>query len=982
MDRAAIAAIAAIADTSSAAAPGVESSSAAPSAANPDATVGFPGPTTETATTCPYCGVGCGVLVCSEGEGDGRRIVAVRGDPAHPANFGRLCSKGATLDLTAAPLRQAQARVAWPMLRTDRTAARQRVGWDEALDHLATRFAETIERHGPDSVAFYISGQLLTEDYYVFNKLAKGLVGTNNIDTNSRLCMSSAVSGYKMTLGADAPPACYEDLDAAGCLFITGSNTAWAHPIVFRRIEAARAARPESRMIVVDPRRTETAAAADLHQPILPGTDIALYQAMLHWMLWEGRADHSFIEGHTEGFEALRSSIRECTPRWAAAVCGVDEAAIVQAADWFSAAPATLSLWCQGLNQSAQGSANNAALINLHLATGQIGRPGAGPFSLTGQPNAMGGREVGGMANLLSAHRDLDDPEHRAEVARLWGIDSVPARPGHTAVELFEAVGRGEVKAIWIACTNPLQSMPDLNRVRAALGNAELVVVQEAFAGTATAEAADVLLPATTWGEKAGTVTNSERRISRVRAVLPAFGEARDDWTIAAAFARRLAAELARRGLGDDRSALFDWPDPEAVWNEHRETTRGRDLDICGLDWGRLERDGPQQWPFPAGANEGTKRLYGDGQFPTPSGRARFVAVSYGRSAERVDARHPIALNTGRLRDQWHGMSRTGLLGQSFGHTPEPALQMAAVDMARRGLREGELARITSRRGAVVLPLQASTELRSGSAFVAMHWGSEFVTGQVDGVTAAGINALTIAATDPRSRQPELKHAAVRVEPAALDYRVLAFGCLPAATIVARRTWLAGWMRRFGYASCVPFGREREGLRVRLASATPFTEADLAELSAAFEVEGMRTLRYDDSRLRVSRRIALDDGRLGFVLLVGDDQSAGWLAQWMEAGAPIEAPGRLLLSGGVEAPGGAPVRGRIVCNCHDVSEHEIGAALAADADDDGNREAGDAGGNALARLQRLQQRLKCGTDCGSCLPELRRRISAQGVTTS
>src|SRR5512139_2996570 len=486
----------------------------------------------ETRSTCCYCGVGCGVIISSEAG----RITGVRGDPEHPANRGRLCSKGATLHLTA----RDELRALQPELRTQRDAVRKPASWDAALDHVTQKFRSVIRDHGPDAVAFYISGQLTTEAYYVFNKLAKGVVGTNNVDTNSRLCMSSAVSAYKATLGADAPPGCYEDIDHAGCIFIAGSNTAYAHPILFRRIEEARKNNPALKLIVVDPRRTDTASAADLHLAILPGTDVVLFNAMLHVMLWEGWCDLAYIAAHTEGFEQLKATVREFTPQHAATLCGVTADDIMLAAKWFATSPATLSLYCQGLNQSIQGTDKNAALINLHLATAQIGKPGAAPLSLTGQPNAMGGREVGGMANLLSGHRDLASATHRAEVARLWGVAEVPAQPGKTAVEMFEALHSGEIKAVWIVCTNPAQSLPDLNRVHAALAAAEFVVVQDCFRNTDTAAFADVLLPATTWGEKSGTVTNSERCISRVRAAVAPPGEARHDWQIAVDFAQKL----------------------------------------------------------------------------------------------------------------------------------------------------------------------------------------------------------------------------------------------------------------------------------------------------------------------------------------------------------------------------------------------------------------------------------------------------------
>ncbi|MFN3566584.1 MAG: molybdopterin-dependent oxidoreductase, partial [Burkholderiaceae bacterium] len=415
-------------------------------------------------STCPYCGVGCGVIV----EARGDEIVGVRGDPQHPANFGRLCTKGATLHLTARPIVAQQVRALAPELRPRRAAARAPTDWDTALDHVAARIAGCVERHGPDSVGIYISGQLLTEDYYVFNKLAKGLLGTNNIDSNSRLCMSSAVAGYKQTLGADSVPTCYEDIDRADLFFFAGSNAAYAHPVLYRRVEEARRRNPAARAIVVDPRRTDTAAGADLHLQILPGTDVALFHGLLHLLLWDERIDRDFVAAHTEGFAELKALVRDYAPATVARLCGIRVDDLVRAAQWWGQAHAVLSLYCQGLNQSTAGTAKNAALINLHLATGQIGRPGAGPFSLTGQPNAMGGREVGGMANLLCGHRDLGNPQHRAEVARLWGVADLPAAPGKTAVEMFEAARAGQIKVLWIVCTNPAQSAPNQRLVREA----------------------------------------------------------------------------------------------------------------------------------------------------------------------------------------------------------------------------------------------------------------------------------------------------------------------------------------------------------------------------------------------------------------------------------------------------------------------------------------------------------------------------------
>jgi len=914
----------------------------------------------ETRSACCYCGVGCGVIIGTENG----RIASVRGDPVHPANFGRLCTKGSTLHLTA----HGHGRALYPERRDQRAAPRVRASWDATLDDLADRFAACIGAHGPDSVGFYVSGQLLTEDYYVFNKLAKGLIGTNNIDTNSRLCMSSAVAGYKQTLGADAPPSCYEDIDHADLLFIAGSNTAWAHPVLYRRIEAAKERNPALKIVVVDPRRTETAEGADLHLAILPGTDVALFNGMLHLLIWEDLVDLEYIAAHTEGFAALKNTVREYTPKSVAETCGIAEADLVQAARWFGHSRATLSLYCQGLNQSAAGTAKNAALIHLHLATGQIGRPGAGPFSLTGQPNAMGGREVGGMANLLSAHRDLANAAHRAEVAKLWGVDAVPAQPGKTAVEMFEAVRRGEIKLLWIACTNPAQSLPDQALVREALERAELVVVQEAFATTETCAYADVLLPASTWGEKEGTMTNSERRITHVRSAVPAPGEARDDWAIAADFARRLEVRLQPEYLCR-KPTLFGFTNPEQVFNEHRETTRGRDLDITGLSYAMLDTEGPQQWPLPEGADTGTARLYVDGVFPTPSGRAAFVNVVYRPVVDAVNSHFPFRLNTGRLRDQWHGMSRTGTVAQLFNHAGAPRVAVNPRDLLARGLVDGELVRVESRRGSVVLAVESSDTVRSGQAFVPMHWGSRFLAGDGSRKSGFGINGVTSAALDPDSRQPELKHAAVRIVRAELSAQLVMFGFAPDGDALSLFDRARAHCDDFGYASCTLIGRDPAGVFVHAAAAQAIAPEAIAELDRLFGLDGEAVLRYDDARRGVSRRLRVNDGVLAAVRLVGDTQAGAWLKDWLLREEPVAALGRFLLASTAAAPAGFAARGTIVCNCCDVATGEIADFLGALPGTCGVGEAG-----ALAALQ---AQLRCGTECGSCLPEVRRLVRAR-----
>jgi assimilatory nitrate reductase catalytic subunit len=919
--------------------------------------------TRETRSTCPYCGVGCGVVIESVGE----QITGVRGDTDHPANFGRLCSKGSTLHLTASHAVTMQTRLLHPMRREQRKAAPKRMNWDSALGLATDTFARIIGEHGPDAVGFYISGQLLTEDYYVFNKLAKGLIGTNNVDTNSRLCMSSAVAGYKLTLGADAPPNCYEDVNHAQCIFIVGSNTAYAHPILFRRIEDAKTANPAMKIIFCDPRRTDTAEIADLYLPIQPGTDVALFNGMLHIMLWEGWTDAAYIAAHTTGFDALKATVRDYTPDMVSQLCGITKDDLLTVARLFATSASTLSLYCQGLNQSASGTAKNAALINLHLATGQIGKPGAGPFSLTGQPNAMGGREVGGLANLLSAHRDMANPQHRAEVAALWGVPSVPSTPGKTAVEMFQAAADGEIKALWIACTNPTQSMPDQATVRRALERAEFVVVQEAFSTTSTCDYADLLLPATTWGEKTGTVTNSERRISRVRPAVAAPGETRHDWAIAVAFARRL-----EHVLKPGQPSLFPYSltDPaegvEGVWNEHRESTRGRDLDITGMSYAMLEV-APQQWPLAEGQTTGKLRLYEDGIYPTADGKARFANTLYKPVAEPRESRFPFSLTTGRLRDQWHGMSRTGTLGRLFGHVAEPGIQMHPQDMARRLINEGDLVHVTSKRGSIMVPAQSSAEIGMSQAFIAMHWGEEYLSGcSSTGERLAGVNALTTSAYCPGSKQPELKHAAVKILKAELPWSLLAVAWLPDDRALAVREELRHMMALFPFASCVPFGRERTGVLFRAASHEAAPDELLARIETLLGLSGADTLRYADKKKgqrRAARLVRVgDQAELEGFVLAGDTSAEAWIKAVLQDELPAQAYGRLLLVPGSKAPVAVHSRGKQVCSCFNVPDVAISDFLAQSHGSDDNR------------LAALQDSLKCGTNCGSCVPELKRMV--------
>ncbi|MFT5782087.1 MAG: assimilatory nitrate reductase catalytic subunit [Pseudomonas sp.] len=889
-----------------------------------------------TRSICCYCGVGCGVLI----EHDGANILGVRGDPEHPANFGKLCSKGSSLHLTG----DISARALYPELRLGKQLARTRTDWDNALEHAANQFAAAIAEHGPDSVAFYISGQLLTEDYYAFNKLARALVGTNNIDSNSRLCMSSAVAGYTRSLGADAPPCSYEDIEQSDCVLIVGSNMAYAHPVLFRRLEEAKAKRPQMQIIVVDPRRTDTCELADMHLAIQPGTDVALFHGILHILMWEGWIDRKFIDQHTEGFDALKSLVRDFTPQIVADLCGINVTDLQTCARWIGTTPSFLSLWCMGLNQSSAGTAKNSALINLHLATGQIGRVGAGPFSLTGQPNAMGGRETGSMANLLPGHRSAADSEHRDQVAHYWGAEQLPANAGLSAIELFDAVGDGRIKALWIACTNPAQSLPDQNKIHQALALCPFVVLQEAFATTETAQFADLLLPASSWGEKEGTLTNSERRISHVQVAVPAPGQARADWSITVDFAQRLE-RLMRPTL----PSLFAFSSPKAVFDEYKGLTADRDLDISSLSYAILDQLGPQQWPFRAETQTGTARLYSDAIFATASGRAQFIAEPYRATDEKRDARFTLSLNTGRLRDQWHGMSRTGTAARLFGHVEEALLSLHPDEMRRRRLLEGELVNIKSRRGNLVVPVHADDSVRSGHAYLPMHWGDRFLKGR-------GTNVLTTGVFDPLSKQPELKHSSVEVSKVDLPWQLFA---LVEGDVQNRLSALRPLCESFTYASFSLSGRERPALLVRAAAPSAPESQLLAQIDQLLGLDEGPIMAYDDPRKAIGKRVRIESGRITAIRLAGETAARDWLKAMWSTGRTDEELRRWLLAPLSSPPGTSNSAGeKTLCTCMNVSSAAINAGILRGLD-----------------LNGLKQELGCGRQCGSCVPEIKRLLT-------
>jgi ferredoxin-nitrate reductase len=693
-------------------------------------------------TLCPYCGTGCGLAV----EVSDGRVRQVTGDRRHPVNRGLMCRKPAELGSAV----HAADRATVPLLRGSRDKRFAEAGWDEALGSVAASLRGIVAEHGPDAVAFYVSGQLLTEDYYVVSKLARGFLGTNNVDSNSRLCMSSAVAAYDGAFGSDGPPPAYADLALADCLLLLGSNAAACHPILWGRIRDRQA--EGACVIVADPRATPTARAATLHLPVRPGTDLALLNAMLGVIADAGMVDEAFVGRHTTGFEQALAVAREWPVERAAAVCGVPAADIARAAELFGAAGAAMALWSMGANQSTVGTLKNRALINLCLATGNLGRPGCGPLSLTGQPNAMGGREVGGLAHRLPGYRNVVEAADRAEMAAHWGVPvaSLSPRPGLTATELVDALLDCRVRAVLVAATNPIVSLPDGGRVREALERADLLVVQDCHHPTETSALAHAVLPAAAWPEKEGTMTNSERRVGLVRRLLDPPGQARADWEIYAGLARAL-------GFGE----AFGWSSAAEVYDEYAACTAGRPCDVSGVSHERLRREGSVQWPAPAAPEHGgTARLYADRRVHTADGRARFAPTPHVGPAEPADGEWPLLLTTGRLADQWHTMTRTGKSRALRAAAGQPTVSLHPDDAA--GIADGDEVRVISRRGEVVLRAVLDATLPMGTAFAPFHFGALHAP-----PGSGAVNGVSHAAVDPTSKQPELKAMAVRVEPVA-----------------------------------------------------------------------------------------------------------------------------------------------------------------------------------------------------------------------
>lgn len=879
-------------------------------------------------TTCPYCGVGCGVKATPDGLGG----ALVEGDRDHPANLGRLCSKGAALGETIG----LETRLLHPLLRgADGTLAR--APWEAALDRIATGLRQVIETHGPSSVAFYLSGQLLTEDYYAANKLAKGFIGTANVDTNSRLCMSSSVAGHKRGFGSDTVPGAYADLESADLMVLVGSNTAWCHPVLFRRMEAARKARG-TRFVVIDPRRTETAAEADLHLPLAQGTDALLFSGLLVHLAGSAAFDAVYVAAHTTGFPEALASARAMTPDAAATAraCGLAVEDVERFFALFAATERAVTCYSQGVNQSAVGTDKVNAILNCHLATGRIGREGMGPFSLTGQPNAMGGREVGGLANQLAAHMGFSG-EEVDRVRRFWGAPNLATHEGLKAVDMFAAIGRGEIKALWVMGTNPAVSLPEADAVRTALGKLDLFVLSENVVANDTAAChPHVMLPAAAWGEKDGTVTNSERRISRQRPFLARPGEVKPDWWALAQVAGRL-------GFAD----AFRWRGPADIFREHAalsgfENAGTRDFDIgafTDLADTVYEAFPPTQWPAPRGRPEGTGRLFAEGGYFTPDRKARFVSPRPA-AAVAAEAPFPFVLNTGRIRDQWHTMTRTGLSPRLGSHIPAPFVAIHPGDAAPLGLQEGMLARVASAHGAAVLEVRLDAGQRRGTLFAPIHWS---------GATASHgrVGPLVHGVTDPISGQPDSKATPASIQPHAAPFAGFILARRP--VVLPEGVWWARAALEGGYGWRMAGSLGPDAWRAFVAAAGP---ADVAELV--------------DAPAGLYRAAAFDaDGRLDFAVFVGGaGQRPAWDAlKGLLAEDQVSAADRRHMLSGRRA-GGEAACGPQVCACFGVPRDAIVAAIRAGAHD----------------AAKVGETLKAGTNCGSCLPEIRRLLRETAVS--
>ncbi len=875
-------------------------------------------------TTCPYCGVGCGVLATPDGKGGAE----IAGDTSHPANFGRLCSKGSALGETLG----LETRLLHPMMRNTR-GTYARVSWDDALDSIADGWRKIIDAHGSEATAFYLSGQLLTEDYYVANKLMKGFLGTANVDTNSRLCMASSVAGHRRAFGADTVPGNYEDLDQTDLIVLTGSNAAWCHPVLFQRMVKNRQERG-AKIVVIDPRQTASADEADLFLPIAPGMDSVLFSALLVAIADRGFIDEAFIGAHTKGFPEALASARQLAPDLTSAArkCGVSQEALTEFITLWLSTPKTVTAWSQGVNQSAQGTDKVEAMINCHLATGRIGKPGCGPLSLTGQPNAMGGREVGGLANMLAAHMNFQAADID-RVRRFWNATSMANQEGLKAVPMFDAIARGDIRALWVMATNPAVSLPRADFVRQALRRLDLFVVSEVVRSNDTLNCgAHILLPAAAWGEKDGTVTNSERRISRQRPFLAMPEEVRPDWWI--------VCEVAKR-LGFDKA--FSFSSAAEIFAEHAalsgfENNGSRDFDLSGYSASKsqYQRMQPFQWPLRQGEGPQT-RLFSEGGFFTPDRRAQFHQLEEPALKEAPDDIYPLLLNTGRIRDQWHTMTRTGLSQRLSHHLPEPFATLHPDDATQHQISDGGFIRITSRYGTALLRAHVSEGQRKGEVFAPIHWTAETSSHGRTG-------ALVQPATDRYSGQPELKATAINITPVHFAYE---------GFLLSRETMALNpdiWFSRV----------KIDGAQGALLA----TDLNLGKIHTQMQdlLDDCTMAEFHDESCGEHRLAFFKDDRIEaclFLAPAGRELSWNGLKGFF-ASRTLSGLERLAVLSGQSAAG-LTDSGPVICACFGVSLNTIQEFIEKD---------------QVTSAEEIGAHLKAGTNCGSCLPELRRMVKA------
>ena len=858
--------------------------------------------TVTVSTTCPYCGVGCGVLATNNDDG----TFSVKGDKTHPANLGRLLH---------------------PLVNGEQTS------WDTALDAVADGFRKVIAEHGPDAVAFYVSGQLLTEDYYVANKLMKGFIGSANIDTNSRLCMSSAVAGYKRAFGSDSVPCSYEDLENADLIVIEGSNTAWCHPVVFQRITKAKQDNPNLKIVVIDPRKTATCEIADLHLPLKSGSDAVLFNGLLNYLNETNKIDWEFVDKYTDGFaDALMSAeASSFSIAQVAQGCELNSEDIKHFFELFAATQKVVTLYSQGVNQSSSGTDKSNSIINCHLATGRIGKPAMGPFSITGQPNAMGGREVGGLSNQLAAHMDIDNVMHRDLLSRFWETDNLATAAGAKAVDMFNDVASGKIKAIWIMATNPVVTMPDADKVRDALQACELVVVSDCEQFTDTTACADIVLPALAWGEKCGTVTNSERRISRQRNVLPHPGEAEEDWWIMSQVAQRLGFEQH-----------FNYQSSAEIFREHAalsgfENNGVRDFDISGLasltdqQYDELQ---PIQWPVTADKPQGTARLFTDNKFFTANGKAKFIAITPRAPVNATSDDYPLVLNTGRIRDQWHTMTRTARSVKLNGHISEPFVDIHPLDAEKWSVKAHDLAKIESRWGAVLARVQITDAQREGNIFIPMHWTQQ-------NSTLSRVDAVVNPVVDPISGQPESKHTPVKIS----SYQAVWHG------FILSRTRLK--LSNNDYCVSVKgeqFWRYELAGESKIEDYSAWAKQQLGEEGDWLEFADAKAQRF---RAGIIKNNQLD--AVVFIAPTHELPTRTWLSSLFTE-SPLSDEARANLLAG--KPGAdQPDVGPLVCACFGIGENTIKDAITC---------------GAAKSVEDIGKQLKAGTNCGSCIPEIKK----------